>query len=406
MKNAMLLLSILISSFLVLTFMPTKEYIDNVIYLESTKIRDMKTIIPVSNENLVVNTGGGKIVCIDPGHAGPVTALMSGGRSEPVGTTSKFHKNPETGNYWTEYETVLKIGLELRKVLESRGYKVVMTREANTTSSTKPKDVITLGGRVAFSNAAKADAFISIHIDGIDGSPSSRGAHCIYSSNKDKDYAQAIIDAYTSKTGIPKTKTNGLDYRVGNLAVLSPANTALKTLIELGFDTNEQDSAYMNNAANWHTIAEGLADGIDKALGGSKKPESSIGEAISDSFDAIYAAAKKMLGWPYGWGGNSSSGIDCSHFTWRALKEAGVIEWGYQRANEQRGKCTKITKEELRPGDLVFYSNVGGTEANHVAIYIGDNQVIHSGTNGGVQESSISMGKSQPILEYGRPNRK
>ena len=48
-----------------------------------------------------------------------------------------------------------------------------------------------------------------------------------------------------------------------------------------------------------------------------------------------------------------------------------------RHSGDQAKKGTKISESELKPGDLIFYANSSGT-INHVAIYIGNGQVVHA----------------------------
>ena len=100
------------------------------------------------------------------------------------------------------------------------------------------------------------------------------------------------------------------------------------------------------------------------------------GEGVSDVRVELVEYAKQFLGNPYVWGGTSlTKGADCSGFVLSVFKKFGVTLSHSSRAQANEG--TKIKISELKPGDLVFYSNGSGT-INHVAIYIGGGQVIHA----------------------------
>ncbi|MDO4789023.1 MAG: SH3 domain-containing protein [Johnsonella sp.] len=86
--------------------------------------------------------------------------------------------------------------------------------------------------------------------------------------------------------------------------------------------------------------------------------------------------ALQFLGNRYVWGGTSlTHGCDCSGFTMGVLGNFGVGLPHYSVAQSKLGK--KISSSEMRPGDLIFYSNSRGT-INHVAMYIGNGQVVHA----------------------------
>lgn len=92
---------------------------------------------------------------------------------------------------------------------------------------------------------------------------------------------------------------------------------------------------------------------------------------------AALQMAKKYLGMPYVYGGVGNGGIDCSALVWRALQGVGISIPRTGRAQAAVGRAVPLS--QLQPGDMVAFE--GG---NHVALYIGNNQVIeaaHPGTD-------------------------
>ena len=84
-----------------------------------------------------------------------------------------------------------------------------------------------------------------------------------------------------------------------------------------------------------------------------------------------------LLGVPYRRGGSSeSTGFDCSGFV-RHLYEKSVGQLLPRRAEEQARSTEIIEREELKPGDLVFF-NTMRRAFSHVGIYVGDGKFIHA----------------------------
>lgn len=111
------------------------------------------------------------------------------------------------------------------------------------------------------------------------------------------------------------------------------------------------------------------------------------GQGISDVRVDLCQYAKQFLGNPYVWGGVSlTNGADCSGFVLSVFKKYGVTLPHYSGAQANSG--TKISLSDAKPGDLVFYGK--GQTINHVAIYIGNGQVIHaSSPKTGIKISNV-----------------
>ena len=105
--------------------------------------------------------------------------------------------------------------------------------------------------------------------------------------------------------------------------------------------------------------------------------ELSYGNGISNTTVDLIEYAKQFLGNPYVYGGTSlTNGTDCSGFTMRIFEHFG---YGLSRTSrEQANNGTRVSLSEIQPGDLLFYSH--GGSIGHVAIYIGNGQIIHAST--------------------------
>ena len=99
------------------------------------------------------------------------------------------------------------------------------------------------------------------------------------------------------------------------------------------------------------------------------------GNGVSNVRVDMVEYAKQFLGNPYKYGGTSlTKGIDCSAFVQAIYKKYGMNLERTSGAQSKQG--TKISAADLKPGDLIFYSKNGSI--NHVAMYIGNGQVIHA----------------------------
>lgn len=100
----------------------------------------------------------------------------------------------------------------------------------------------------------------------------------------------------------------------------------------------------------------------------------SVGNATGDAATLI-KEAQKYLGTPYVWGGYSPSGFDCSGYVSYCLTNSGVRNTGHLTANGLLNICTRVSKDQLQPGDLVFFQGTYNTSgASHVGIYIGSGE--------------------------------
>ena len=91
--------------------------------------------------------------------------------------------------------------------------------------------------------------------------------------------------------------------------------------------------------------------------------------------ESMLEFASQFIGNPYVWGGTSlEKGVDCSGFTMRILGKYGISLPHSSRAQPSYG--TKISASEAKPGDLFFYGS--GRSISHVAIYIGNGQIVHA----------------------------
>jgi cell wall-associated NlpC family hydrolase len=90
----------------------------------------------------------------------------------------------------------------------------------------------------------------------------------------------------------------------------------------------------------------------------------------------IEKIAKMHLGTKYVWGGNGGKGYDCSGFTKEVFEQNGIE---IPRNSWKQAKVGKrISKKNLKKGDLIFFNSKKQKRVNHVGIYLGNGKFIHA----------------------------
>ncbi len=109
-----------------------------------------------------------------------------------------------------------------------------------------------------------------------------------------------------------------------------------------------------------------------------------VRNSVRDTASDLVMQAMNFLGVPYRRGGSSEeTGFDCSGFT-RHIFENSIGLALPRRADEQAHAAglASIPRQELKPGDLVFFNTMKRT-FSHVGIYVGDDKFIHAPRVGG-----------------------
>ena len=210
----------------------------------------------------------GKTVAIDPGHnGGNVSHSAQIARLVDAGTLRKpcDTVGAATSDGYTEHAYNLDVSLRLARVLRAQGARVVLTRMSD-------------GGwgpcitrRAAISNAARADAAISIHADG--GPASGRGFHVIYPPSiprltddiaaRSRRLALDVRAAFAAGTGEPYATyagRRGLDVR-SDLGGLNLSDVP-KVFVETANMRNAWDARRLRSAQYRRREAEALARGL------------------------------------------------------------------------------------------------------------------------------------------------
>lgn len=110
--------------------------------------------------------------------------------------------------------------------------------------------------------------------------------------------------------------------------------------------------------------------------------------------------ALQFVGNRYVWGGtNPNTGADCSGFVQYVLRNAAGVS--LPRTSREQAKAGRaVTSSEMLPGDLIFYTNSSGV-VNHVAMYIGNGQVVHAASRrSGIKISTWNYRRPKTIRRF------
>ena len=103
----------------------------------------------------------------------------------------------------------------------------------------------------------------------------------------------------------------------------------------------------------------------------------------------LVSSAYQYLGVPYVFGGNTPDGFDCSGFTKYVFSHNGINL--PRMADEQYMLGDKVSRSELIPGDLVFFTTYE-PGVSHTGIYVGDDNFISATSSGGIRVDSLNSG--------------
>lgn len=145
----------------------------------------------------------------------------------------------------------------------------------------------------------------------------------------------------------------------------------------------QSDLILIGQKLNISANSKGGATNSGSSSSASEKPTASV----SYNVDKLIKAAKSQIGVPYVWGGQSSSGFDCSGFIYYAYKQAGMSA-SRTSSDGYYNRSYYVNKPQV--GDLVFFSGTYRAGISHLGIYLGNNEFIHASGSNGVTISNLN----------------
>ena len=204
---------------------------------------------------------GGRVVAIDAGHQ-----AKGNSEKEPIGPGSSTMKAKVAAGAEVistklpEYKLTLSVSQKLRRILEERGYKVIMIRESNDVNLSNAE-------RAEIANKSGASIFVRVHANSLDNNSvhgtlsMCQTAKNPYNGNlhaKSYSLSKKITDYVCAATGFKNRGVQETDSMSGINWCIIPV-----TIIEMGFMSNPEEDQKMAQDDYQELIAAGIANGID-----------------------------------------------------------------------------------------------------------------------------------------------
>ncbi len=235
-------------------------------------------------------------------------------------------------------------------------------------------------------------------------------------AQEDRDRLQAAQDALDTKAGEMQQLKSAADKAVSDQQALNTkVQGELQTLVAAEQKRRQEEAAAQAAQAQRAAAAQRAQQGTQatttarsgaRSAGGSSSSSGSSGSSSAPpppvghgASGAIAAALSRVGVGSYVWGAGGPVDFDCSGLVAWAYAQVGVSLPHYSGA--QYAMTTRISRDQLQPGDLVFW---GGGGSEHVAIYMGGNSLVHAfGSGHGVATTALD-GWWKPPTGYGRLN--
>jgi NlpC/P60 family len=199
------------------------------------------------------------------------------------------------------------------------------------------------------------------------------------------------LNGVRSGTGTSSIYVNGhLVQKVNEIVAEDPASGHQTTYMPAWYVMKVLDRLHVNsnwNGTVWQINTESQSANFSIQSNTRPPAQRSVSSDDSNIGEQIANYAKQFIGVPYQWGGESTSGFDCSGLVQTVF--AHFHKSLPRTAAEQAQVGHVISKADLQPGDLVFF-NTDGSDFSHDGIYVGDGKFISATTSHGVQVKDLN----------------
>jgi cell wall-associated NlpC family hydrolase len=177
------------------------------------------------------------------------------------------------------------------------------------------------------------------------------------------------------------------------LIILSSA--LLLTLSVTTVEARETKSAHAHKAiAKLARASQGKLvnrNNVRQHLVAKPAPKVALKKAKFGVNSRVVARARELIGVPYRMGGTSvASGFDCSGLLVYLFRTEAGMKLPRTTGEMIDSGSQRVHRDELKPGDAVFFNRNGRGNISHVGLYIGNNQFIHAPSSGGrIRQDSL-----------------
>lgn len=189
-------------------------------------------------------------------------------------------------------------------------------------------------------------------------------------------YGYVYSDFVSLGSAVTEPNVSKIDNKVGTVTgngvrMRSGPGTSYSTI---GYYNKGVQFTVTGKSGDWYRVTKGSVTGYMSAKYITLSSQNSLGEQIAKT-------ALQYLDVPYVYGGTSPKGFDCSGLCYYVYQQYGYSL--YRGATSMwNNNGTYVEKEDLQPGDLVFFKD-STSPIGHVGMYIGDGKFVHAATGKG-----------------------
>lgn len=191
---------------------------------------------------------------------------------------------------------------------------------------------------------------------------------------------QALADTVT----LPYEESRAEEVQIAAASSNQPSDAQTNAQSEQSVTQSPESTSAKSSSSNLTPRPRSTTPQVSRGQSAfTPNPTKSVSSSSSSSkASAIISTAKKYIGVKYVWGGTTPSGFDCSGYTQYVFAQQGISLPRVSR--DQYSVGSSVSFENLKAGDLVFFSLDEDKVIDHVGIFIGNGQFINASSSKGV----------------------